>query len=100
MVLQARAKGVPLGVYAAGHPPSTVGVHQRKYSSIYHRTMRDSLFTLTSTSMYTSSTHTTTIITDQYDATNRIRIEDDLPSTYRQYYKTGAVQADVAMSET
>ena len=50
--------------------------------------------------MYTSSTHTTTIITDQYDATNRIRIEDDLPSTYRQYYKTGAVQADVAMSET
>ena len=91
---------------------------------MHHRIMRDSLFTLTSTSMYTSSTHTTTIITDQYDATfcldcvkpyadrflicfqiedtvsNRIRIEDDLPSTYRQYYKTGAVQADVAMSET
>ena len=109
MVLQARAKAVPLGVYAAGHPPSTVGVHQRKYSSTHHRIPRDRMFTLTSTSMYTSSTHTTTIITDQYDATfcldcgkdyadrflicfqleitisDRIRIEDDLTSTYRHY---------------
>ena len=74
--------------------------------------------------MYTSSTHTTTIITDQYDEIyredrvtfytdrfiryhnlddtfqNRVRIEDDLRRTYLAHYIHGAVQVDVTMDET
>jgi len=74
--------------------------------------------------MYTSSTHTTTIITDQYDEIyrdsrvtfytdrfiqyhdlgntfqNRVRIEDDLRRTYLTHYIHSAVQVDVNMDET
>ena len=74
--------------------------------------------------MYTSSTHTTTIITDQYDEIyredrvtfytdrfiryhnldntfqNRVQIEDDLRRTYLAHYIHGAVQVDVNMDET
>ena len=36
----------------------------------------------------------------EYNVSNRIKIDDGLTSTYRQFYKSGAVQAGVAMSET
>ena len=70
VVLQARAKGVPLGVSVSGHQSSTVGVHHQKYA----------VHSLTSTSLYTSSLHSTTIIADQYDVPfglNRVKHHAD-----------------------
>ncbi len=99
-------------------PPSEISINASS------NTDDQSVLSLTSTSMYTSSTHTTTIITDQYDEIyrdsrvtfytdrfiqyhdlddtfrNRVQIEDDLRRTYLTHYIHGAVQVDVNMDET
>ena len=98
-------------------PPPEIFIHPSSNADA------QSVQCLTSTSLYTSSSHSTTIITDLYDAPfcldrvkhyadrflfclqledtlyNRIMIEDELNSIYHQYYQLGAVQADVAMAE-
>ena len=83
-----------------------------------------SVYSLAPTSLYTSPSHSTPFVSDLYDAqfnldrvkhyadrfficfhledtlSNRTMIEDELCSTYRRFYKFGAVQAEVAMTET
>ena len=84
----------------------------------------NSVHSITSTSLYTSSSHSTPIISEQYDAqfcsdrvqfyadrfmrrfqiedtpNGQIFIEDELRATYHQFYHLGAEQVDVAMEKT
>ena len=99
-------------------PPPEIFIHPSSNADA------QSVHSLTSTSLYTSSSHFTTLITDLYDApfcldrikhyadrflfcfqledtlSNRIMIEDEFSSTNRQFYKLGSVQTEVAMTET